>query len=173
MPVEALPALLIIFRPLDVLGDQADPGAWNGSQTSLWEAHQSGARPNFCSSFRMLCSYLQRQKSNIVIRSSPAPEQARQCRRCRPMPTASQKKLITDNIRGVPDFPKKGILFWDITTLCLNPTAFQQCIDLFVERYKGKQIDVVAGEPCRIDVSHLRPARCTCPACASTIPRSS
>eukprot|EP00891_Asterochloris_glomerata_P000134 jgi/Astpho2/134/Aster-04599 len=61
------------------------------------------------------------------------------------MPTASQKKLITDNIRGVPDFPKKGILFWDITTLCLNPTAFQQCIDLFVERYKGKQIDVVAG----------------------------
>ena len=81
------------------------------------------------------------------------------------MPTASQKKLITDNIRGVPDFPKAGILFWDITTLCLNPAAFKQCIDLFVERYKGKQIDVVAGELCCISVRDLRPARCTCPAC--------
>ena len=68
------------------------------------------------------------------------------------MPTASQQQLIIDNIRGVPDFPKKGILFWDITTLCLNPVAFKQCIDLFVERYKGKQIDVVAGELCCIAV---------------------
>lgn len=53
--------------------------------------------------------------------------------------------LIRDSIRGVPDFPKPGILFWDVTTLMLNPTAFQYSIDMFVERYKGQKIDVVAG----------------------------
>ncbi|KAJ9514925.1 hypothetical protein QJQ45_028655, partial [Haematococcus lacustris] len=56
-----------------------------------------------------------------------------------------KKKLILESIRGVPDFPKKGILFWDVTTILLNPTAFQYTIDLLVEQYKDKKIDVVAG----------------------------
>ncbi len=43
------------------------------------------------------------------------------------------------------DFPKPGILFWDVTTIMLNPTAFQAVIDLFVERYRGQKVDVVAG----------------------------
>lgn len=62
------------------------------------------------------------------------------------MDTESKLTLIKDSIRGIPDFPKPGILFWDITTLLLNSVAFKHTIDLFVERYQGKQIDAVAGE---------------------------
>jgi hypothetical protein len=53
--------------------------------------------------------------------------------------------IIQKAIRGIPDFPKKGILFYDITTLLLNPTAFQYVTDIFVERYRNQPIDVVAG----------------------------
>ncbi|KAI5655669.1 hypothetical protein M9H77_32856 [Catharanthus roseus] len=52
---------------------------------------------------------------------------------------------IQSRIRVVPDFPKKGIMFQDITTLLLDPKAFKDTIDLFVERYRGKNISVVAG----------------------------
>lgn len=62
---------------------------------------------------------------------------------------AAAKKLISDSIRGIPDFPKPGILFWDITTLLLNPDAFKATIDLFVQRYKDMKVDVVAGVACR------------------------
>ncbi|PWA99437.1 Adenine phosphoribosyl transferase [Artemisia annua] len=51
---------------------------------------------------------------------------------------------ITKAIRVIPDFPKPGILFQDITTLLLDPLAFKDTIDLFVERYKDKDISVVA-----------------------------
>jgi len=57
----------------------------------------------------------------------------------------AMKRMISDSIRGIPDFPKPGILFWDITTLLLNPDAFQATVNIFVERYKGRQVDVVAG----------------------------
>ncbi|XP_021912598.1 adenine phosphoribosyltransferase 1-like isoform X2 [Carica papaya] len=52
---------------------------------------------------------------------------------------------ISSAIRVIPDFPKPGILFQDITTLLLDVKAFRDTIDLFVERYKGKDISVVAG----------------------------
>ncbi|VFQ70754.1 unnamed protein product [Cuscuta campestris] len=52
---------------------------------------------------------------------------------------------IQSSIRVVPDFPKPGIMFQDITTLLLDPKAFKDAIDLFVERYKGKNITIVAG----------------------------
>ncbi|OAY51014.1 adenine phosphoribosyltransferase 1 isoform X2 [Manihot esculenta] len=52
---------------------------------------------------------------------------------------------ISSSIRVIPDFPKKGILFQDITTLLLDTKAFKDTIDLFVDRYKGKKISVVAG----------------------------
>ncbi|KAK8964936.1 hypothetical protein KSP40_PGU012593 [Platanthera guangdongensis] len=54
-------------------------------------------------------------------------------------------EAIASAIRVVPDFPKPGIMFKDITTLLLDPTAFKSTVDLFVERYAGKGIDVVAG----------------------------
>ncbi|XP_022132221.1 adenine phosphoribosyltransferase 1-like [Momordica charantia] len=52
---------------------------------------------------------------------------------------------IAKAIRVIPDFPKPGILFQDITTLLLDTKAFRDTIDLFVERYRGKDISVVAG----------------------------
>ncbi|XP_031393916.1 adenine phosphoribosyltransferase 3-like isoform X2 [Punica granatum] len=56
---------------------------------------------------------------------------------------------IKARIRVVPDFPKPGIMFQDITTLLLDPSAFKDTIDLFVERYKGRNISVVAGVEAR------------------------
>lgn len=47
---------------------------------------------------------------------------------------------------GVLVLLSAGIMFQDITTLLLDPKAFKNTIDLFVERYKGKNISVVAGE---------------------------
>ncbi|XP_031484482.1 adenine phosphoribosyltransferase 4-like [Nymphaea colorata] len=54
-------------------------------------------------------------------------------------------QAISSAIRVVPNFPKPGIMFQDITTLLLQPKAFKDTIDLFVERYKDKNISVVAG----------------------------
>lgn len=52
---------------------------------------------------------------------------------------------IKTKIRVVPNFPKPGIMFQDITTLLLDPKAFKDTIDLFVKRYKNENISVVAG----------------------------
>jgi adenine phosphoribosyltransferase len=48
-------------------------------------------------------------------------------------------------IRTVPDFPKPGILFYDITTLLKDKTGFAQMIDAFAAYYIGKEIDLVLG----------------------------
>src|ERR1700751_3807443 len=55
------------------------------------------------------------------------------------------KKLIREGL----DFPKKGILFYDITTLLKDKTGFAQLIDLFSEHYIGKQIDLILGMEAR------------------------
>ena len=56
------------------------------------------------------------------------------------------KKLdLNDYIRKVPDFPKKGILFYDITSVLARPEAFQYCIRSMVDIYKDKKIDAVAA----------------------------
>ena len=55
------------------------------------------------------------------------------------------KKLI----REVPDFPKQGILFYDITTLLRDKRGFAQLIDLFSEHYIGKNIDLILGMEAR------------------------
>jgi len=48
-------------------------------------------------------------------------------------------------IRTIPDFPKKGIMFKDITTLLNDSEAFKELIDFLKERYQDKNIDFVAG----------------------------
>lgn len=55
------------------------------------------------------------------------------------------KKLI----REVPDWPKTGILFYDLTTLLKDKNGFRTLIDMFCDHYKGKQIDVVVGMEAR------------------------
>jgi adenine phosphoribosyltransferase len=52
-------------------------------------------------------------------------------------------------IREVPDFPKPGILFYDITTLLKDKTGYAQLIDLLAEQYVGKQIDLILGMEAR------------------------
>jgi adenine phosphoribosyltransferase len=52
---------------------------------------------------------------------------------------------LKKKIRNIPDFPQKGILFRDITTLLNDATCFNHVIDEFVKRYKTMTIDVVAG----------------------------
>ncbi|MDB5735296.1 MAG: adenine phosphoribosyltransferase [Alphaproteobacteria bacterium] len=48
-------------------------------------------------------------------------------------------------IRTIPDYPKPGILFRDITTLLGNPDAFRAAVDAMVQLYRGQKIDAVAG----------------------------
>jgi adenine phosphoribosyltransferase len=55
------------------------------------------------------------------------------------------KLNLDDYIRKVPDFPKKGILFYDITSILANPMAFQFCIESMIAIYQKKTIDAVAA----------------------------
>lgn len=52
---------------------------------------------------------------------------------------------IKSKIRNIPDFPKKGIIFRDITTLIQDAEGLRLVVDQFVNRYSGMDIDVVAG----------------------------
>src|SRR6202047_4646385 len=48
-------------------------------------------------------------------------------------------------VRDVPDFPKKGIVFKDITPILNNSALFKASIDVFIERFRGKKIDKIVG----------------------------
>lgn len=48
-------------------------------------------------------------------------------------------------IREVPDFPKPGINFYDITTLLKNPEGFREVVDRLVERHRQTPVDLVVG----------------------------
>lgn len=50
---------------------------------------------------------------------------------------------LDEAIRKVPDFPKPGILFYDVTSIFTNPQAFGYCVDSMLELYKGESIDGV------------------------------
>ena len=52
---------------------------------------------------------------------------------------------LKDYIRSIPDYPKKGILFRDITTLIKDENAFSECIDQIVEKSKKFKIDKIAA----------------------------
>ena len=52
---------------------------------------------------------------------------------------------LKDLIREVPDYPKPGILFYDLTTLLKDKLGFHMLIDRLCEHYVGRTIDVVAG----------------------------
>jgi adenine phosphoribosyltransferase len=59
--------------------------------------------------------------------------------------TNNDLELIKNTIRTIPDFPKPGIMFRDITTLFQNPQAMKKTIEILHKRYKDKKIDYVAG----------------------------
>ncbi|MBN2015485.1 adenine phosphoribosyltransferase [Candidatus Dojkabacteria bacterium] len=52
---------------------------------------------------------------------------------------------LSKKIRRVPDFPKKGIIFWDMTTLFKDSQGLKNTVDAFVEYYKDKNIDCIAS----------------------------
>jgi adenine phosphoribosyltransferase len=56
---------------------------------------------------------------------------------------------LTSYIRDIPDFPKPGIIFKDITPLLADPSAFAESIRLMCEHYKGQEIDAVAAAEAR------------------------
>ena len=55
------------------------------------------------------------------------------------------KETLKQNLREIPDFPKPGILFYDVTTLFKNPECLQGIIDELYELYKDKGITKIVG----------------------------
>jgi len=52
---------------------------------------------------------------------------------------------LRERIREIPDFPKPGILFYDITTVLKDPVAYKESIDLMLAPYSDEAIDLVVG----------------------------
>jgi adenine phosphoribosyltransferase len=58
---------------------------------------------------------------------------------------ADMLERLRTGIRDVADFPKKGVIFKDITPILSDPGMFHDSIDLFLERCRGKKIDKIVG----------------------------
>ena len=54
-------------------------------------------------------------------------------------------ETLRAKIREIPDFPKPGILFYDITTLLKDPAAYHESIELMLDPYRGDHVDLVVG----------------------------
>ncbi|MAE04827.1 MAG: adenine phosphoribosyltransferase, partial [Nitrospinae bacterium] len=61
----------------------------------------------------------------------------------------SESEELIRHIRDVPDFPKEGIIFKDITPMLQDAKAFQTSVDLLADRYMGEGVDVVVGAEAR------------------------
>lgn len=61
------------------------------------------------------------------------------------MTSVDNLKYVREHVREVPDFPKKGILFLDVTTIVKDAKAFNLCIDFLFEKFKNEKIDYIAG----------------------------
>ncbi len=58
-----------------------------------------------------------------------------------------KKSELKSKVRRIPEF--KGVVFWDITPLLKDKTAFRECIKLLAEHFRGKAIDVVVSNEAR------------------------
>ncbi|MGH6860310.1 MAG: adenine phosphoribosyltransferase [Phyllobacterium sp.] len=58
---------------------------------------------------------------------------------------SSLKQTLVDAIRAIPDYPKPGVMFRDITTLLGNARAFRRAVDELVHPYAGGKVDKIAG----------------------------
>ncbi len=54
-------------------------------------------------------------------------------------------QYVREHVREVPDFPKKGILFLDVTTIVKDAKAFDLCIEFLAENFQNEKIDYIAG----------------------------
>ncbi len=57
----------------------------------------------------------------------------------------TERKIIEDSIRNIPDFPKEGVVFKDITTLLNNKEAYGVLMNHLYQRYKEYNLDYIAG----------------------------
>jgi adenine phosphoribosyltransferase len=55
------------------------------------------------------------------------------------------RDVIRAHVRSIPDFPKPGILFRDITSVWKHPEAFEACTTLFAEHYQDIPVDLIVG----------------------------
>jgi adenine phosphoribosyltransferase len=65
------------------------------------------------------------------------------------MPHLASQIDLRDAIRSIPDYPKPGVMFRDITTLLGNARAFRRAVDELVQPWAGMKIDKVAGVEAR------------------------
>lgn len=56
---------------------------------------------------------------------------------------------LMNTVRSIPDFPKEGIIFRDVTTLFQNPDAYRELMDRLTETLDGVKVDAVAGPEAR------------------------
>src|SRR5688572_21025601 len=61
------------------------------------------------------------------------------------LPSPHALRYLKAHLRNVPDFPKPGILFKDITPLLADPRAFHISLDLLAQRFIGEHVDAVVG----------------------------
>lgn len=57
--------------------------------------------------------------------------------------------MLKELVRDIPDFPKKGIMFKDITPLLQNPSSLKEIVNKITEHYANQKIDIVVGAEAR------------------------
>ena len=57
--------------------------------------------------------------------------------------------MLKELVRDIPDFPKEGIVFKDITPLLQNPSSLKEIVDKFSDHYANRKIDVIVGAEAR------------------------
>ncbi len=65
------------------------------------------------------------------------------------MATTIKKSELKKHIRDIPNFPKEGIIFKDLTTLLKNKDAFKKAVDLLSKKFKKENVEVVVGVEAR------------------------
>lgn len=65
------------------------------------------------------------------------------------MPEQLNRLILADYVRAIPDFPKQGILFRDITPLLASHDAFRQAVNDLAERVRDRNVEVVAAAEAR------------------------
>lgn len=69
-------------------------------------------------------------------------------------------EILKRHLRDIPDFPKKGIIFKDITPLLSDPSALALAVELLANPFRGKGIDVVVGAESRGFIFGIAVAQC-------------
>ena len=69
------------------------------------------------------------------------------------------EETLRATLRTIPDYPKPGIMFRDITTLLGNAQAFRRSVDELVHPYVGMKVDQIAGVEARIVSRNSGPSR--------------